>query len=93
MIKNMNSKMTANCQLPTTEPKKQKQKQKQISKQLEQKLNHREDYHPGGENGGKSRGNKKHKWQLQNSEGEVQNSMGNGEAKELICAIHGHELR
>ena len=29
MIKNMNSKMTTNSQLPTTEPKTQKQKQKQ----------------------------------------------------------------
>ena len=25
--------------------------------------------------------------------GEVRNSMGNGEAKELICTTHGHELR
>ena len=26
-------------------------------------------------------------------DGEVKNSMGNGEAKELICTTHGHELR
>ena len=25
--------------------------------------------------------------------GEVKNSIGNGEAKELICTTHGHELR
>ena len=25
--------------------------------------------------------------------GEVKNSMGNGEAKELICMTRGHELR
>ena len=25
-------------------------------------------------------------------DGEVKNSMGNGEAKELICMTHGHEL-
>ena len=25
--------------------------------------------------------------------GGVENSMGNGEAKELICMTHGHELR
>ena len=25
--------------------------------------------------------------------GEVKNSMGNGEAKELTCTTHGHELR
>ena len=28
-----------------------------------------------------------------NRQGEVQNCMGNGEAKELICMTHGHELR
>ena len=39
MIKNMNRKMTANSQLPTTEPKKNKQKNK-LSKQLEQEENH-----------------------------------------------------
>ena len=47
-----------------------------------------------GENGGKGTGNKKHKWLVQNRQGEVKNSsMGNGEAKELICMTHGHELR
>ena len=25
--------------------------------------------------------------------GEVKNSIGNGEAKELICMTHGHELK
>ena len=25
--------------------------------------------------------------------GEVKNSIGNGEAKELVCVTHGHELR
>ena len=29
-------------------------------------------------------GNKKHKWQVQNREAEVNNSKGNGEAKELV---------
>ena len=28
-----------------------------------------------------------------NRQGEVKNSMGNGEAKELTCTTHGHELR
>ena len=46
-----------------------------------------------GEDGGKGTGNKKHKWYIQNRQGEVKNSMGNGEAKELICMTHGHELR
>ena len=27
-----------------------------------------------------------------NRQGEVKNSMGNGEAKEFICMTHGHEL-
>ena len=46
-----------------------------------------------GENGGKGTGNKKHKQQVQNRQGEVKNSMGNGEAKELMCMTHEHELR
>ena len=41
---------------------------------------------------GKGTGNKKHKWQAQNRQGEVKNSIGNGEARELICTTHGHEL-
>ena len=28
-----------------------------------------------------------------NRQGEVKNSIGNGEAKEFICMAHGHELR
>ena len=43
--------------------------------------------------GGKGRGNKQHKWQVQNRQGKVKNSIGNGEAKELICTTHGRELR
>ena len=42
---------------------------------------------------GKGTGNKKHKWQVQNREGEVQNSIRNVEAKELICMTHGYKLR
>ena len=37
-----------------------------------------------GENGEKGIGNKKHSWQEQNRQGEVKNSIGNGESKELI---------
>ena len=53
-----------------------------------------EDYRWGGrrENGGKGTGNKKHKWQVQNRQGEVKNSKGSGEAKELICVTHEHKL-
>ena len=42
-----------------------------------------------GDNGGKGTGNKKHKWQVQNRQGEVENSIGNGEAKEFTCTTHG----
>ena len=53
-----------------------------------------EDYQQGGGIiGGKGTGNKKHKWQARNGQGEVKNSMRNGEAKELMCTTHGHELR
>ena len=46
-----------------------------------------------GENGEKGTGNKKHEWQVQNRWwGAVKYSIGNGEAKELICMTHGHEL-
>ena len=41
---------------------------------------------------GKGMGNKKLNWQAQNRQEEVKNSIGNGEAKELICMTHGHEL-
>ena len=30
---------------------------------------------------------------MQNRQEEVKNSMGNGEATELTCVTHGHELR
>ena len=68
----MNSKMTTNSQLSTTEPKKQK-----LSKQLEQEQNHRnrdhmEGYQQGGM-GGKGTGNKKYKWQVQNRQEEGKN--------------------
>ena len=39
----------------------------------------------------KGTGNKKYNWQAQNKEGYVKNSIGNGEAKEIVCITHGHE--
>ena len=45
-----------------------------------------------GKRGGKDTGNKQHKWQVQKRQGEIQNSVGDGEAQELICTTHGHEL-
>ena len=47
----------------------------------------------GGEEWGKGTGNKKHKLQVQNRQGEVKNSMGNEEAGELTGMSHGHDLR
>ena len=44
-IKNMNSQMTTNSQLSTTEPEKNKHK---LSKQLEQEENHRNGDHMEG---------------------------------------------
>ena len=44
-------------------------------------------------NEGKGMGNKQHKWQAENRQGEGKNSIGNVEAKELLCTTHGHELR
>ena len=46
MIKNMNTKMTTNSQLLTTEPK--KPPQNKLSKQLEQEQNHRNGDHMEG---------------------------------------------
>ena len=67
-----------------------------LSKQLEQEQNHRygghlEGYQLGGgrgDKGGKSSGMKKHNWQVQNRQGDVKNSIGNEEAKELTCTAH-----
>ena len=41
-----------------------------------------------GEGGEKDARIKKHNWQVQNRQGDVKNSVGNGEAKELICTTH-----
>ena len=45
------------------------------------------------ENGGKGSENKNNKWHIQNRQGDVKNSIGNGEAKELVCTTHGQEQR
>ena len=96
MIKNMNSKMTTNSQL-STEPKKNQKQTKQTATTGTESQKWRS--HGGlsegrgsGEDGGKGTGNKKHNLQVQNRQGEVKNSVRNGEAKELIWTTHGHEL-
>ena len=91
----MNSKMTTNLQLLTTEPKKQTKSQtKQTTRTGTESQKWRS--HGGlstGREWGKGTGNKKHKWQAENRQGEVKNSIGNREAKELVCMTHGHELK
>ena len=89
--------MTTKSQLSTTESKTQKQT-KQITKTRTE--SQKWISHGGlsvgrgmGENGEKGTGNKKHKWSVQNRQGEVKNNIGNGEAKELIYMAHGHKLR
>ena len=77
------------------------QKKKKKSKKLEEEENdrngdHMEGYQRGkqeGERVGKGTENEQHKWQVENRQGEVKNSMGNVEAKELIGMTHGHELK
>ena len=54
-----------------------------------------EGYQQGSGRGreGKGTENKQHKWQVENRQGEGKNSIGNVEAKELICMTHRHELQ
>ena len=42
--------------------------------------------------GGKGTGNKKYNWQVQNRQREVKNSVGNGEAKELIRMLQPKDM-
>ena len=96
MIKNMNSKMMTNSQLSTTEAKIKQTKQTTRTGTESQKWRSHGGLSVGrgwAENRGKGVGNKKHKWQVQNRQGEVKNSIGNVEAKELTCMTHGYELR
>ena len=103
MIKNMNSKMTTNAQLSTTQSRKKKQNQKKTNQtpRTETELqkshgDHMEGYQWGGEGEewrGKVQGNRKRNWKVQNRWGEDKNGIGNGEAKDFICMTHRHELR
>ena len=97
----MNSKMITNSQLSTTESKiitttKTNTKQTTRTRIESQKWRSCGSLASGrgeAEDGGKGTGNKQHNWQVQNRQGQVKNSIGNVEVKELICATHGHELR
>ena len=46
-----------------------------------------------GENEGKGTENKQSKQQVEGRQEEIKNSIGNVEAKELLCTTHGHEVR
>ena len=95
----MNSEMTTNSQLSTTEHPQNIQKQTKQTTRTEtvsQKWRSYGGISAGrgwGENGGKGTGNQKCNWQAQNRQGEVKDSVGNGEAKELIYTTRGHEIR
>ena len=85
--------MTTSSQLSITKPKKNKHK---LSKQLEQEQNHRTGDHMEdcqlrkrrGRMGEKLQGIRSINGRYKNRQGEVKNSVRNGEAKELICMTH-----
>ena len=94
--------MTTNSQPLTTKSKKKKIPKQKQSKQTTRTGTESQKWRsPGGlskergrrKNGEKGTGKKKHNWQAQNRQGEIKNSVGNGEAKEFLCTTHGHELR
>ena len=55
MIKTMNSKMTTNSELSTTEPKNKNKNKNELSKQLEQEQNYRNGHHMEGYQQGSGR--------------------------------------
>ena len=56
MIKTMNSKMTTNSELSTTEPKNKNKNKNELSKQLEQEQNNRNEDHMEGYQWGRGKG-------------------------------------
>ena len=93
----MNSKMTRNSQLSTTESR----KQNKLSKHLEQEQHHRHgDHLEGYQLGrgkermeGKVQGLKSTNCSYRIGMGMLRVSTGNGVATEVTCITHGHELR
>ena len=95
--------MTTNSQLLTTTPKTKTKTKTKTNQAINQNRNRTTEMEitwrvirgggERGENGEKGTGNKKHKCQVQNRQGRVKNSIGNGEAIELVCMTHGQELR
>ena len=90
----MNIKMAINSHLSTIKYKKQTKQTKRIKteSQIQRSFGGLSVGKGKGGNEGKGTGNKKHKWQVQNRQGQVKNSIGNVEAKELICMTYGHDL-
>ena len=91
----MNIKRATNSQLLTTDSKNQTKQttRKRTESQVQTSFGRLLAGRGKGENEGKGTGDKKHNWQVQNRQGDVKNSTGNGEAKDLICMTHRHELR
>ena len=92
----MNGKMATNSQLSTTKAKTKRKKQTKqttrIGTESQKWRSHRGLFVGEWEEqrGGKGTENKQYKWQVENRQREVKNSIGNVEAKELICTTHGH---
>ena len=85
--------MTTNSQLSAIEPKKTKaNNQNGIESQKWRSHGGLSVGRERQENGGKGTENKQHKWQVENRQGEIKNSIGNGETKELICMTPGHDM-
>ena len=87
--------MATNSQLSTIESKKQT-KQTAEEKQNRRNGGHFKGYQLGGGRWRmweKLQGLRSTNWQVQNRQGDDKNCMGNGEAKELVCMTHGHDLR
>ena len=90
--------MATHSQLSTTKPK--KQKQKQTNQTIRTGTDSQKWRSHGGLSAGRGREENGEKVQGIRSiksrytiDREVKSSMGNGEAKELVCMSHGHELR
>ena len=92
----MNSKMTTNSPLSTNLKNKTRNK---LSKQPEEEQNHRYGDHMEGYQWGR-RKRRMGEWVeglrsvigRYKMDGEIKNSIGNREAKELMCMTHRHEL-
>ena len=94
----MNIKKATSSQLSTTESKTNKKTTMQTTKtgtelQVWRSFGGLSVGRGKGENGEKGAKIKRHNWQIQNRQGYIKNSIGNGEAKSLICVTHGHELK